>query len=60
MCVWAVTTHAARTPAVNSVTRSSGVATVTHSSSLRGDPWQKSVAPSPATSTVTLGCVRPR
>ena len=60
MCVCAVTMHAASTPAVNSATRAAGVSTVTHSSSLRGEPWQKSVAPRPVTSTVTVGCVRSR
>ena len=53
MCVCAVTMHASDTPAVNSSTRSAGVAAVTHSSSLRGEPWQKSVGPSPSTSTAT-------
>ena len=45
--------QASSTPAVNSATRSAGVAAVTHSSSLRGEPWQKRVGPSPSTSTTS-------
>ena len=45
--------RSASTPASSSPIRSSGVASVTHSSSLRGDPWQASTRPSEATSSTT-------
>src|SRR3954471_7259281 len=53
MCVCAVKTIRSSTPARNSRTRSSGVRTVTHSSSPRGEPCVKRIAPSTSCCTRT-------
>jgi len=51
----AVTTTRASIPVMKAPTRCRGVRSVTHSSSLRGEPWQKHVGPRPSTSTTTVG-----
>ena len=51
MCVCPQTTRSASTPASMSRSHSSGVVLRIISSSLRGDPWQKSTWPTPSTSS---------
>ena len=54
-CVWPSTTVRCATPASIGAMRAGGESAVTISSSLRGEPWQKSTSPSPSISTEASG-----